>query len=67
MKNNMKKIKTTYSNDNFCITVNDEVFNHLSVHDCGEPCSGILKHWGTKRELLDELKGIIKVLEDFEN
>jgi len=56
----MKKILTTYANNTVCITVNEESAEHISVHDLsGEPCSGILKHWGTRAALIRELETII--------
>ena len=65
----MKKISTTYSclakngYRNWYITVSDDNADHLSVHNI-EPCDGVLKHWGTKKELIDELKEIIKSIEE---
>lgn len=63
----MKKVSTTYSSDNhdFQITVNEDLdFKHVSVHDHGEPCSGILKHWGKPEDLIKELELIIKELQE---
>ncbi len=61
----MKKIQTTYTSKTFeglTITVNEETTDHISVHTYGEPCSGILKHWGTRAELIGELKLIIEAI-----
>lgn len=55
----MKLVSTTYASDNFSITVDEEVQDHISVHEYGEPCSGVLKHWGSKAELIEELEEII--------
>ena len=59
----MKKVQTIYSNHNFCIAVSEETDNHISVYEGIEPCSGVLKHWGSKEELIKELKDIIKEVE----
>lgn len=61
----MKKASTTYSVGNLelLITVNEEFPDHISVHHYGEPCSGILKHWGSRKELINELKNIILAIE----
>jgi len=62
----MKKLSTTYNLSTYTLlTVNEEVKDHMSIHDYGEPCSGILKHWGSKSELIKELKEIIMLLEEF--
>lgn len=45
----MKKIYTVYApnkTNGAIITVAEDTKDHISVHDFGEPCSGILKHWG---------------------
>lgn len=60
----MKKSQTTYYNNNFCVTVNEEVKDHISVHDIGEPCSGVLRHWGNKKQLIKELREVIKEIEN---
>ena len=60
----MKKIETRYSNHEICIAVSEEIPNHISVYDGIEPCSGVLRHWGTKEKLISELKNIIKELEN---
>lgn len=61
----MKKTSTTYNVENeFCITVNEEAVDYISIHDFGEPCSGILKHWGSKKTLIAELRNIIKEIEN---
>jgi hypothetical protein len=59
----MKKVQTTYQGQYGTYHVSEEVKNHLSVTSFGEPCSGVLRHWGTKEELINELNGIIKELE----
>ncbi len=67
----MKKISTTYSVTNlsrarsFEITVSEDVgFKHVSVHDGGEPCSGILRHWGSPKDLISELEEVIEALKE---
>jgi hypothetical protein len=57
----MKKTATTYCNAKFCITINEEIKDsvYISVHNFGEPCNGILKHWGTRESLIKELEEII--------
>ena len=61
----MKEVSKTYSNNNILITVNKEVgYPHISVHEYGEPCSGVLKHWGSPEKLIKELEEIIKEIKD---
>lgn len=60
----LKKVLTTYANQEFCISINEEFKNHMSIHDGGEPCSGVLRHWGTKQELIKKLKSIIDSLNE---
>lgn len=62
----MKKVFTTYSNKGVYITVNGEVDDHISIHEGAESCSGILKHWGSKKELIKELEDIIKMIKELE-
>jgi len=59
----MKKTQTVYKlTENVMMTVNEETGDHISIHDYGEPCSGIVKHWGTKKEIIKELESIITAL-----
>ena len=58
----LKKIQTTYNINNLCITVNEEYPDHISVHEYGEPCSGVLKRWVSKEEIIKELENIIKAI-----
>ena len=61
-----EKIETRYALGMNCqLIVNEEVKDNMCLVDLGEPCSGILKHWGSKKQLINELKLIIKELEDF--
>ncbi len=65
----MKKVTTTYVSSEkslkaILITVNEEVKDHISIHDYGEPCSGILKHWGSSKQLIKELESIIKAIKE---
>ena len=60
----MKKASTTYYNNTCHITVNEEVKDHISVHDGGEPCSGLMRHWGSKKEIIKELEEIIEAIKN---
>jgi len=63
----MKKIYTVYAANKAggaFITVAEDTQDHISVHDYGEPCSGVLKHWGTRAELIKELEGIIRAINE---
>ena len=63
-KMTMKKIQTTYfdSNSNLCLTINNDVEDSISIHEFGEPCSGILKYWGKRKNLIDNLEKAIKFI-----
>lgn len=65
MNKKLKKVQTTYSSaGGYNISINEEVpYKFVSVHQ-GEPCSGILRHWGKPRELIKELEEIIKALKE---
>lgn len=64
----MKKATTTYYEHLKCrentvyITVDEG--NRISLHDYGEPCSGVLRHWGTREELKKELQELIKIIDE---
>lgn len=63
----MKKLSETYQlieNKRWSVqmTINKELGDHVSIHEFGEPCSGILKHWGSKKDLIKELENIIEEL-----
>lgn len=61
----MKKISTTYRlTDEVQMIVNEEFPDHICLINYGEACSGILKHWGTKKTIIRELEDIIKKLKD---
>ena len=60
----MKKHQTTYICKYCQVTVSEEAKDHISVCDYGEPCSGVLRHWGTKKELISTLQNIIKEIEE---
>lgn len=64
----MKKLSTTYQLTEYVlVTVNEELketIEHISLHSYGEPCFGILKHWGSKAEIISELETIIKKLKE---
>lgn len=70
MSNEIKltKINTEYAveHTNLVITANEE-YPHVSIHEYGEPCSGVLRHWGTVDELVEECEKIIKALKAFKN
>ncbi len=59
----MKKVQTVYSDYLVHITVSEETDDHMSVHSYGEPCSGVLRHWGSRAKLIKELKDIIRAIE----
>ena len=62
----MKKTQTTYfhaKNPSFYIAKNEEVEDNISIYEGIEPCSGIVRHWGSKESIIKELKAIIAVLE----
>ncbi|TAK94656.1 hypothetical protein EPO05_06025 [Patescibacteria group bacterium] len=67
----IKKSQTTYyiteGQKSFCVYINEEVANHMSIAEYGEACSGVLKHWGSKEELIAELELMIKALKDIPN
>lgn len=63
----MKKIQTTYVLvDNVrwsaLVTKNEESENSYSIHDYGEACSGLLKHWDTLDNHIEFFEKIIKEL-----
>lgn len=59
----MKKIETRYKLTNNVILVqNEEYTPHINLVEYGENCSGILKYWGTKEEIINELQEIINKL-----
>ena len=63
----MRKIQTIYKlTDDIQLVQNEEFKEHISLIEFGEPCSGILKHWGSKTLILKELNEIIAKLENYE-
>ncbi len=64
----IKKGHTTYYDTNnkgiISLTVNEECEDNVSLHEYGEPCSGVLKHWGSRDELIEELEYLIKLLKE---
>ena len=63
----MKKIQTIYElTKNIQLVQNEEFKEHISLIEFGEPCSGILKHWGSIKEIKKELESIIIGLELYE-
>ncbi len=64
MNKKFKKIQTIYRlTENVQLIQNDEFDNHICLIEYGEPCSGILKHWGSVNELIKELRNIADKLE----
>jgi len=63
----LTKVKTQYAVErtDFILSVNEE-FPHISVHEYGDPCSGVLRHWGTPEELIAECELIIKIIKTHE-
>jgi len=71
----LKKLNTTYSfevsrgdsceyPEHYCFVASEEVKNHVSVCSL-QACDGILRHWGTPKDLIAELKQVIEVLENY--
>lgn len=50
--------------DRLMITVNEEVKDHISIHEYGEPCSGIIKNWGTPKQLIKQLEEAIDAIKE---
>ena len=48
--------------DTVHVQINEETPDHISVYDGFEPCSGVLKHYGTREELIKELEEIIEII-----
>lgn len=46
--------------------MNEEVKDYISIHDFGEPCSGVLKHWGSSKSLIKELEELIDAIRELE-
>lgn len=64
----MKKLQTNYKlTEDIQLVINEEVKDNICLKEYGENCSGILKHWGSKRNIIKELKNIISELEKFNN
>lgn len=65
MKNKtVKKTMTTYSlGNNHQLLVNEEYPDHMCLIEYGEACSGVLKHWGSRKQLVTELKLLVEYLE----
>jgi hypothetical protein len=63
----MKKVQSTYTlveNHRWTVllTKNEEDENSYSIHEYGEPCSGVIKHWASKEDHIALLERIIKEL-----
>ena len=63
----MQKIKETYvTKGGVCITLNLEtngVQNMvISLHDAGEPCSGLFRHWGSPERFIKYMEDLIEEL-----
>lgn len=65
----MNKIETKYllvENQRWSVYLtesHESDIKRYSVHEIGEPCSGVLKHWDTKENLIKDLQKIISKLE----
>lgn len=68
-KHKITKSTTTYyvnlksRPDTVCIAVNEEG-DGMSIFSGIEPCSGVLKHWGSKSELRAELMELVSILDE---
>lgn len=62
----MKKISTTYMFPKFYITINEEVKERISISDLWEANQGFLKHWGTPKQIIEELEEAIKAVKEIE-
>ena len=67
----MKKAHTTYyemtkSGRMVNLAVNEETKDHISLYEGIEPCSGVLQHWGSRKELIAELEDYISILKQYE-
>lgn len=67
----MKKVQTTYKlvdNNRWSalLTKNEESEGSYSIHDYGEPCSGLLKHWDTIPNHITFFEKIIKALQAYD-
>lgn len=64
----MKKINTQYilvDNKRWTVLLtesHEDEIPRYSLHEYGEPCSGMLKHWDTKENHIEFLERIIKEL-----
>lgn len=66
----LTKVKSTYAIEHtaLVLSVNEETpFQHVSIHEYGDPCSGVLQHWGTPDELIEECEHIIEVLKEYKD
>lgn len=50
--------------DTVYIAVNEEAGGGMSIYDGIEPCSGVLRHWGSKSELRAELMELVSILDE---
>lgn len=55
--------------DTVCIAVSkdDEGVDRFTLYDWVDPCSGVLRHWGSKSELRAELMELVQILDEFSN
>ena len=64
----LKKIQTNYMlTENVQLVVNEEYPENICLIEYGENCSGVLKRWFNKSEMIKELKQIICALENYNN
>lgn len=61
----MKKIQTIYElTPTIKMVVNEEFEDHICLIEYGDTCSGIMRHWGVKKDIIDELMEVVKKLEE---
>ena len=67
MSKEYKKLSTTYKlTEDVQLIQDEECDNNISLVNFGyEPCTGILKHWGSTTQHIAELREIIKALEEW--
>lgn len=52
--------------DTVHIAVDDED-GRMSIYESTDPCSGVLRHWGSKEELKRELLELVEILDEISN
>ena len=60
----MKKLETRYElTADTQLIINHESVDCISVVNFGDPCSGMLKQWGTRKEIIKKLRQIADLIE----